>query len=348
MSKIMDVTLRDGSYAVNFQFSTADVKIIGKELDELGYPYIEIGHGMGMGASSHKNGIALNTDWEYLEAAKDSIKQAKVGMFCIPGIAKLEHIRKAKELGLDFVRIGTNVDRVQESKEYIQEAKKYGMEVMANYMKSYAMNPKDFVKQVLLSEQYGADVVYLVDSAGSMLPNDIVEYYKAIREKSQIRLGFHGHNNLGLALSNSLLAEELGFDLIDTSLQGLGRSSGNASTELFTICSMKKGAKININYKRLLMFSNKIIAPYIKNKGINSIDTICGVAGFHTSYLQVIHKVAALYSVDPLELIEEYSKLDQLNMNEDKLRDIAKGLSENIDSFINVNFVDYFGHEQIS
>ena len=159
MSKIMDVTLRDGSYAVNFQFSTADVKIIGKELDELGYSYIEIGHGMGLGASSPKNGVALNTDWEYLEAAKESVKNSKIGMFCIPGIAKKEDIKKAQELGMDFVRIGTNVDKVKESKEYIEEAKNCGLEVMANYMKSYAMSPSDFVKQVMMSEEYGADVV---------------------------------------------------------------------------------------------------------------------------------------------------------------------------------------------
>lgn len=237
---IMDVTLRDGSYAINFQFSTADVKIIGSELETLGYQYIEIGHGMGLGASSPKNGIALNSDWEYLNAAKESIKNANYGVFCIPGIASIEDIEKAAEYGMKFIRIGTNVDKIETSKEYIKKAKECGLEVMANYMKSYAMPPKEFAHQVLRSEQYGADIVYLVDSAGSMFPEDIECYYHAVREKTNLRLGFHAHDNLGLALSNSLFAAELGFELIDTSLQGLGRSAGNASTELFTICGMKK------------------------------------------------------------------------------------------------------------
>lgn len=346
MSKIMDVTLRDGSYAINFQFSTADVQIIGKELDELGYDYVEIGHGMGLDANSPQNGIALNTDWEYLHAAQGAIKKAKYGMFCIPGIAKLDSIKKAAEYGMKFIRIGTNVDKVEESEEYIKVAKKCGMEVMANYMKSYAMSPEDFAKQVIKSESYGADAVYLVDSAGSMLPSDIEEYYNVIRKVSNIKLGFHGHDNLGLALSNSLFAEKLGFELIDTSLQGMGRSAGNASTELFTICSMKNGMERTCDYKHLLMFSQRVISPFIRNKGINAIDTICGVAGFHTSYLKEIHKVAAMYSVNPLELIEEYCKVDKLNMDTGKLVEIAKRLNPDLESLMNINFVNYFGNEQ--
>ncbi len=343
---IMDVTLRDGSYAINFQFSTADVKKIGKELEDLGYRYIEIGHGMGLGASSPKNGIALNSDWEYLSAARESIKNANYGMFCIPGVASVEEIEKAAEYGMKFIRIGTNIDKIKTSKEYIKKAKECGMEVMANYMKSYAMKPEKFAEQVLMSEDYGADVVYLVDSAGSMFPRDIESYYNEIRKRTKIRLGFHAHDNLGLALSNSLFAADLGFEFIDTSLQGLGRSAGNAATELFTICSMKKGTIPLMDYKRLLLFSKKVIYPLLHRKGINPIDTICGIAGFHSSYLNVVHKQAAMYGVNPLELIEEYSKADQLNMKEELLEDIARKLKKDQGSLFDVDFVNYFGNEQ--
>jgi 4-hydroxy-2-oxovalerate aldolase len=343
---IMDVTLRDGSYAINFQFSNADVKIIGGALERLGYSYIEIGHGMGLGASSPQNGVSLNEDIEYLTSAKENIKKAKYGMFCIPGIASIEDIEIAAEYGCSFLRIGTNVNSIKESKEYIKKAKECGLIVMANYMKSYAMEPIDFAEQVLKSESYGADLVYIVDSAGSMFPKDIENYYSAIRKVSNIGVGFHGHDNLGLALSNSLFAAGLGIEFIDCSLQGLGRSSGNTSTELFTICAQKLGYDFDIDYKKLLLISKKLVYPLVKRHGINPVDVMCGISGFHTSYLRYIHKQSALYGVDPLTLIEEYCKVDRIGLEEDILANTAKILPVQLESFSNINFVDYFGNEQ--
>ena len=124
--QIMDVTLRDGSYQINFQFSNQDVRNIGGGLDKLGIPFVEIGHGLGIGASSERYGVALHTDEEYLQAAKESIQKAKIGMFCIPGTAKLEQLERLCDAGLDFVRVGTNVDAVEASEPYIRLAKKKG------------------------------------------------------------------------------------------------------------------------------------------------------------------------------------------------------------------------------
>ena len=173
--KIMDVTLRDGSYANHFQFSLAQQKAITQGLEELGIEYIEIGHGMGLGASSRRNGIALHSDDEYLGMAQRTLKKAKYGMFCIPGIATLEDIVKAHRYGADFIRVGTNVTEIEQSKPYIYKAKELGMTVMANYMKVYAVSPKIVAEQVVKSQNLGADYVYMVDSAGCMLPKELEE-----------------------------------------------------------------------------------------------------------------------------------------------------------------------------
>ena len=129
---IMDVTLRDGSYANHFQFSLAQQKEITTGLEDLGIPYIEIGHGMGLGASSPKNGLALHSDEEYLRMAQSTLKKAKYGMFCIPGIAKVEDIDLAAQLGAGFIRIGTNITEVDSSAPYVSRAKKHDITVMAN------------------------------------------------------------------------------------------------------------------------------------------------------------------------------------------------------------------------
>lgn len=342
--KIMDVTLRDGSYANNFQFSCSEQKIITTSLEKLGYEYIEIGHGMGLGASSPKNGVALHTDQEYLEAAQKSLKCAKYGMFCIPGIASLEDIDIAADYGVGFLRIGTNVNEVSKSEAYIKKAKERGIYVMTNYMKSYAVTPQYFAEQVKRSVSYGADTVYVVDSAGSMMPEQIERLYEEIRKDSQISLGFHGHDNLGLAVWNSLKAAELGFEFIDCSLQGMGRSSGNASTELFTICAQKRGFDINVDVHKLLEISKKYVYPMTKK--MNPIDVMCGRTGFHTSYLGAIHRVAGKYGVNPLLLMEKYTQYDQINMDEKKLEELAKSLPEDLESLAIADFRGYFGNEQ--
>ena len=342
--KIMDVTLRDGSYAINFQFSCAQQRLITESLEKLGIEYIEIGHGMGLNASSPKNGLALHTDSEYLTTAQETLHKAKYGMFCIPGVARLEDVDLACERGVSFLRIGTNVTEVDNSKPYIEAAKKHGIMVATNYMKSYAVSPGEFAEQVVKSESFGADVAYIVDSAGCMTPEQLERIVEAVRRRSGIELGFHGHDNTGLAMCNSLKAAELGVTYIDCSLQGMGRSSGNTSTELFAICARKMGYDVDIDIKNLLRVSKKYVYPLAKK--INILDIMCGYTGFHTSYLRDIHKIAGKYGVDPLELIERYTAIDQVHMNIDTLEDIARKMDEDIEGFMICDFNGYFGHEQ--
>ena len=341
---IMDVTLRDGSYAINFQFSCAQQRLITEGLEKLGIQYIEIGHGQGLNASSPRNGVALHSDEEYLQTAKKTLKKAKYGMFCIPGIATLEDVDKACDLGVSFLRIGTSVTDVESSAPFVKRAKERGILVATNYMKSYAVEPEYLTEQVLKSESYGADIAYVVDSAGCMTPEQLEKTTEVIRKKTQLSLGFHGHDNLGFALNNSLKAAELGYEYIDCSLQGLGRSSGNASTELFAIAANKKGYDINIDVKDVLKLSKRYVYPLAKK--INMVDTICGYTGFHTSYLRDVNRVSGKYGVDPLELIERYTKIDQVHMDVRKLEDIAKTMPEDLDSYSLCDFNGYFGHEQ--
>lgn len=343
---IMDVTCRDGSYAINFQLSIAAEKNICCGLEDLGYKYIEVGHGIGLGASKKNHGKALHTDEEYLKCAQGNLHKAQYGVFCIPGIADLEDVDLAAEYGCGFIRIGCNVEDIDKTEPYIARAKAKGLTVMSNYMKSYATPIREFEEAVKKSEAWGADLVYIVDSAGSMLPTDVERYYNAIKKISNIKTGFHGHDNIGMALANSIRAVELGADLIDASLQGLGRSSGNTVMETFVVCLQKMGYSLSIDEIALLHLSKQYVYSLMKGRGINPIDVECGVAGFHSSYLQDIHKVSAQYEVDPLLLIREYSKLDKVNMDIDKLAKVADRLPRKERNESLPDMVDYLGGEQ--
>lgn len=345
-SKIMDVTLRDGSYAINYQFSEYDTQQIGVALEESGVSYVEIGHGMGLNASSYKNGLALCTDEEYLAAAQQSYKKAKYGMFCIPGVARLEDLNMLKQYGASFVRIGCNIDQIQKTEPYVRRAKELGLMVGANYMKSYVATEKEFEDCVRLSKSYGADYIYIVDSAGCMLPEDIKKYFDVVKQFDGLGTGFHGHNNLGLATANSLYAVDLGFDIVDTSLQGLGRSAGNASTELLIALMQNKYGVEGYDNLRLIQFSEEYVRPLVRNTGLYGLDIYCGIAGFHSSYMRYIHKYAAKYRVNPYKLIVEYCKKDRVSMDENLLQEIAKSLPQENENVNKFGFGRYVGDEQ--
>ena len=138
-------------------------------------------------------------------------------------------------------------------------------------MKSYASPLGEFQEAVRKSETWGSDLVYIVDSAGGMLPDDVERYFNAIKQISTIKTGFHGHDNIGMALANSLYAVELGIDFIDCSMQGLGRSAGNTSLENFTVCLQKKGYRLDVDEIKMLLLSKKYVYPLVRNKGINPI-----------------------------------------------------------------------------
>lgn len=327
-TEIMDVTLRDGSYEVDFGFTCDDVIAVGKALKNSGIKYYEIGHGQGLDASSVKNGIAANTDEEYLSAAFQNLQGLNYGMFCIPGIAKIESLKMLAKYGASFVRIGcnTDVESVRKSQPFIRAAKGLGLEVYANYMKTYVADASEFAECVTLSTDAGADGLVIVDSAGCMIPSDIKTYYDIIREQThgETKIGFHGHDNLGLAVANSLYALEIGCDIVDSSLQSLGRGAGNASTEQLIALLLRLAPSCGYRLGPLMHFSEDYLRSRVKFKGVSGLDTYCGIAGFHSGFMNSIRRIAKEYNADPYELILEYCKIDRKSMDESKLEQIAK------------------------
>ena len=202
--KILDTTIRDGSYAVDFKFSCKDVQDLVEKSQRIGLEYIEIGHGQGLNASSPEHGIALQTDEEYMQVARKVADKAKLGLFCIPGIARLKDVEIAKQNKMDFIRIGVEAFHYEKAIPYIKKGCSEGLEVFVNFMKTYTSAPDDFAKAAKEVHAAGAKCVYIVDSAGGMSTGDIGKYIESTRRTSDIQIGFHGHNNLGLAVENTL------------------------------------------------------------------------------------------------------------------------------------------------
>jgi len=335
MATIIENTVRDGSYAVNFQLSLEQSNSIVKGLDELGFEYIEIGHGLGLGAGkSAVTGLAKESDETYIKGAKSVARHSKIGVFFIPGIGSLDDIHMAADLGVDFIRIGVNINRYSDMLAAAKLVKERGLWLGLNLMKSYAVKPYEFLQIVKSIDSWGlGDAIYLVDSAGGMTPEEVFNYIALTREYVVTPLGFHGHNNLSLAVANSLSAVRAGATFVDSSILGMGRSAGNAQTEILTYLLSKEGLlSKDFDQYKLYDFADKVIAPLMTSKqGLNGDAIHIGVSKFHTSYLPLINECAEKYSVDKRKLIKEVSDVNCLDPELKLVMQIASDLSKTSD-----------------
>jgi 4-hydroxy 2-oxovalerate aldolase len=328
---ILDTTLRDGSYAIDFKFSIDDTKRIARELESAGIYQIEIGHGWGLNAASAGLGIAAQTDAEYIKAARSVIKKSIFGCFFIPGVARAGDMIMARELGMDFIRIGNNITEYTKQEDYIKIAKNLGFQVSSNLLKSYIVSPEEFATSAKHVGEMGADVAVLVDSAGGMTPREVKQYIRAARRKTSVKLGFHGHDNLGLANANALTAVEEGATVIDSTLQGIGRSAGNAKTESLVIILEESGYTTNVDKFKLMDTGERLIRPYlISCGGIDPVDFVLGQARFHSSFVPVIKEIASEIGIDFRKLIVEVAKVDRTKPSKELIREVAARLKQDV------------------
>jgi 4-hydroxy 2-oxovalerate aldolase len=324
--EIMECTLRDGSYAIDFKFTADDTSVICAALEAAGFDLIEIGHGSGFGASTPDIGVAAATDEEYVRAAAESLKRARFGAFFIPGLGTKEHLDMARHYGMSFIRIGTNVTRSEEAREFIEYARELGFDVSYNAMKSYAVSPEEFQRRLKQTVEWGAETLYVVDSAGGMMPNEVREYVGRLRDAvGDVRIGFHGHNNFGLANANVLAAIEAGATLIDTTMLGMGRSSGNAQTEVVLVLLEKLGQETGVDLLKAMDAGEQLIRPRMSGgTGVSALEVTMAAAHFHSSFLPRIEKACAQYHIDAKQLITEVSKVDIINPSQALIMSIAE------------------------
>jgi 4-hydroxy-2-oxovalerate aldolase len=324
---ILEVTLRDGSYLIDFQFTAEDTATIAAALESIGFRWIEIGHGLGLNASHAGKGMAAATDEEYMGAATQALDHAKWGMFFIPGIGREEDIRLAASYGMSFLRIGTNVTEADQAEPYIAVAKELGLIVSYNAMKSYAASPAEFGAVVAKVNAWGADIACLVDSAGSMDPDSVAAYLQAAKAESASPLGFHGHDNLSLAMANTLRAIEEGAALVDSSLQGMGRSAGNTVTEVLVAILQRRGDLPHIDLKAAMDVGQGLIQPLLGKRGVDPMAVTGGLAKFHSSFTGKVQGYARKHNIDVRDLIVRLCQEDQVSAPDELLERLSHELA---------------------
>ena len=237
------MTLRDGMHPKRHQMSLEEMKSIACGLDAAGIPLIEVTHGDGLGGSSLNYGFPAHSDEEYLSAVIPLMKQAKVSALLLPGIGTVEHLQMAKDLGVNTIRVATHCTEADVSEQHINLARKLDMDTVGFLMMAHMHTRDGLIEQAKLMESYGANCIYITDSAGYMLPEEVREKLGAVRQalKSETELGFHGHHNLAMGIANSIAAIEVGANRIDAAAAGLGAGAGNTPMEvLVAVCDRMK------------------------------------------------------------------------------------------------------------
>jgi len=325
--KILDSTLRDGSQAINFQFGRKLTRNILSNLEKGGIQWIEMGHGLGLGATRKCGKPALLSDEEYMDLAKNTLKKANFGFIIIKKFGEKKDIKLASERGAKFIRIGSNITEVNQIEDYIKYVKEQGLIVFIALMKAYAItHMKEYIEILQKLEKWGADVITLMDSAGTMIPEEVKKYINHGKININISLGFHAHNNLQLAIANTITAIKAGADCVDVSIGGLGRSAGNAPTEILAILLEKYGRGKILNYKVLSDLNDNYIFPLIKGQNRFSSESLTfGFAGFHSNFLPLITKVCKRYPLlDYRDVILALSKKEKVNVNEELINKAIK------------------------
>ncbi|GMO01251.1 4-hydroxy-2-oxovalerate aldolase [Parageobacillus thermoglucosidasius] len=321
---ITEVALRDGSHAIAHQYTVDQVVKIAKALDEANVPYIEVAHGDGLAGSSLQYGLSRTNELELIEAAVSVCKQSKIAVLLLPGIGTMKDLQQVAGLGAKMARIATHVTEADVSAQHIGLAKELGMETVGFLMMAHMAPVEKLVEQAKLMESYGADAVYVVDSAGALLPHEVRDRIRALKQHVGVEIGFHGHNNLSLAMANSLVAIEEGATRIDGSVRCLGAGAGNTQTEVLVAVLDRLGVKTGIDLYKMMDLAEEIVAPMLPApQEITRDSLVLGYAGVYSSFLLHARRIAEKLGMDARDILVELGKRKVVGGQEDMIVDVA-------------------------
>ncbi|MCF0105733.1 MAG: nucleoid-structuring protein H-NS [Holdemanella sp.] len=267
--KVLDCTIRDGGLCNNFNFSDEFIRELYETNIKCGVDYMEFGYK----ASTRLFKESDFGKWKFCKEEDirsivgDNPSDMKISVMADVGRCdyKIDFLPK-KESVIDMVRVACYIHQIPAAIQMINYLHDLGYETCCNIMAVSTVNLLELEEALQMVCQSHVDVIYLVDSYGSLYPETtsrFTEIYLSYAEETHKMLGFHGHNNQNLAFANTIEALSYGISYLDATCQGMGRGAGNCAMEL--LLGFLKNPKYNIY--SLLQFIEKYMIP-LKEQGV--------------------------------------------------------------------------------
>lgn len=327
---LVDVTLRDGSHAMKHAFTEEQVRAVARGLDQAGVEYLEVSHGDGLGGSSLQYGFSAVHEMKLIAAAAEECQRAQISVLLLPGIGTKDDLEEAVQAGATMVRVATHITEADVAKQHIELGRHLGLKTIGFLMMAHMAPVGKLVEQAKLFESYGAEVVYVVDSAGALLPHEVKERVAALRQTLTCDLGFHAHNNLSLAMANTMAAVEEGATYVDGSLRALGAGSGNAQTEVMVAVFKRLGYETGVDLYAAMDVANTVVAPFMpRPQEITGSSLIMGYSGVYSSFLLHTQEAARKFHVDERDILIELGRRKAVGGQEDLIVEVAAEIARN-------------------
>jgi len=326
---ISDPTLRDGSHAIRHQLTIQQIDLYSKMVEDALVPILEVGHGNGLGASSLQLGESLVSDKDMISTCRANLRNTKLGIHVIPGFATINRdLKNAIDIGVDVIRVASHCTEADITKRHIEYCRNREREVFGVLMMSHMAPASVLVEEALKMESYGAQGIVIMDSAGSYLPGNVKEKIRALVNSLNVPIGFHAHNNLGMAIANSLAAIEEGATMLDGTMRGFGAGAGNAQLEILIAVLQQLGYKTGIDLYKLLDASDVAEKEFLKIPYVNSSSIVSGMAGVFSGFSKPVERIAKQYNLDPKDIYFELGRRKVVAGQEDLILEVAVNLSQ--------------------
>ena len=330
MSKLLifDSTLRDGNHAVRHQISAENIEDYCFSMDSAGVYTIIVGHGNGLGASSLQVGLSKITEHEMLQCARNSLEKTKLGVYMIPGFGTIEdNLKPAIRDGAEVFTIGCHCTEADTTRQHIEFLRNAGKEVYGVLMMYHMASKEKILEEAQKMQSYGAQGVILMDSAGASTPDMVRGVVSLLYDNLNIRVGFHPHNNMGMAVASAYIAYCEGASIIDGTLRGFGAGAGNCQLEdviaLFEKCNIKTG----VDFYKMLDTSERVMPQIMgKEMGQDPLSIVSGQAGVFSAFKIPVKKAAEEFGVDPRDIFKELGRRKAVAGQEDMIVEVAEYL----------------------
>jgi 4-hydroxy 2-oxovalerate aldolase len=328
--RISDPTLRDGNHAVGHQLSAENIASYCKAADAAGIAIVEVGHGNGLGASSLQLGEAKTSDHLALTTARANLNKSKLGIHVIPGFATIERdLKHALSIGVDAVRVASHCSEADICERHISFSRSEGAEVWGCLMMSHMISPTMLLEQARKMESYGAEGVVFMDSSGHFMPEDVRIRVDTLVNGLGIAVGFHGHNNLGLAIANSVSAADAGATLLDACARGFGAGAGNTQLEVLVAVLNRLNYITGIDLYKMLDAADLAEKLLMKEMPtIKSVSVVSGLAGVFSGFMKPVARISKEFNVDPRDVFFELGRRKIVAGQEDIILEVAKELAQ--------------------